>query len=257
MLKRNIGDTNMDKYFNEGQVLNRYTIEKLLGEGRYGIVYLGVSDKGEKCVIKQLKIEELENTRKKLFYEEKILKDLDNYSGFPKFISRFEDEYREGYILEYIEGNTFHQILSKTKYEFTKEDIYEIADKLLDLIEKLHNKNIVHRDIRTPNIIVNKNKELLLIDFGLARFMDNKRYKKQVDYWFFSDFLIHLYYSSYFDENSKEEKPWYEELNLIEEERQFLKKLMGLDGEYENIEVIRKDLEEIKKINAVNKTLIL
>ena len=90
----------MDKYYNKGEVIDKYIIEKSLGEGRYGIAYLGIDDKGKKCVIKQLKVEELENTRKKLFYEEKILRHLDNYSGFPKFISRFEDEYREGYILE-------------------------------------------------------------------------------------------------------------------------------------------------------------
>ncbi|MGH4121019.1 protein kinase domain-containing protein [Clostridium sp.] len=242
----------MDKYFDKGEVLDKYVIEKFLGEGRYGIVYLGVNDKSEKCVIKQLKVEELENTRKKLFYEEKILRNLENYSGFPKFISRFEDEYREGYILEYMEGNTFHQILSKTQYEFTKEDIYEIADKLLDLIKELHNENIVHRDIRASNVIINGNKELVLIDFGLARFMDNKRYTKEVDYWFFSDFLIHLYYSSYVDANLEEEKPWYEELDLTEEERHFLKKLMGLDGEYKNLYEIRKDLEELKKYFTSN-----
>lgn len=242
----------MDKYFNNGEVLDNYIIEKFLGEGRYGIAYLGVNDKGEKCVIKQLKVDELENTRKKLFYEEKILRNLDNYYGFPKFISRFKDEYKEGYILEYMEGNTFHQILSKTHYEFTKSDIYEIADKLLDLIEELHNENIVHRDIRVTNVIINQNKELFLIDFGLARFIDNKRYTKQIDYWFFSDFLIHLYYSSYVDVDSEEEKPWYDELDLIEEERHFLKKLFGLDGEYNNLEEIRKDLEELKKINEIN-----
>ncbi|MBU3217864.1 protein kinase (plasmid) [Clostridium estertheticum] len=243
----------MDKHYNKGEVIGKYIIEKSLGEGRYGIAYLGIDDKGKKCVIKQLKVEELENTRKKLFYEEKILRNLDNYSGFPKFISRFEDEYREGYILEYMEGNTFQQILSKTQYEFTKEDIYEIADQLLDLIENLHNENIVHRDIRASNVIVNQRKELLLIDFGLARFIDNKRYTKKIDYWFFSDFLIHLYYSSYVGEDSEEERPWYEELDLIEEERHFLKKLMGIGDEYKNLEEIRKDLEELKKINEVNK----
>lgn len=243
----------MDNYYNKGEVLDKYIIEKYLGEGRYGIAYLAIDDKGEKYVIKQLKVEELENTRKKLFYEEKILRNLDNYSSFPKFISRFEDEYREGYILEYMEGNTFQQILYKTPYEFTKEEIYKIADQLLDLIESLHNENIVHRDIRASNIVVNERKELLLIDFGLARFIDNKRYKKEVDYWFLGDFLIHLYYSSYVDEDSEEEKPWYEELDLIEDERHFLKNLMGIDDEYKNLEEIRKDLEELKKINVANK----
>lgn len=238
----------MDKYFNKGEILEGYTITKLLGEGRYGIAYLGINQEEQKCVIKQLKEGELEKTKKKLFYEEKILKNLDSPS-FPRFISKFKDEYREGYILEYIEGKTFYKVLAKTKYVFTKEEIYNVASLLLVLIEELYNKNIVHRDIRPPNVIIKENRELALIDFGLARFIDNKRYIKEMDYWYLGDFLIHLYYLSYKGEDSEEEKPWYEELDLIDEEKHFLKKLMGIDDKYESIDDIKRELEELKEIN--------
>ena len=123
-----------------------------------------------------------------------------------------------------------------------------MASKLLDLVEVLHNKNIVHRDVRLPNVIIRENKELALIDFGLARYINNEKYIKQEDYWYIGDFLIHLYYSSY-KPDSKEERPWYEELNLNEEEKVFLKKLMGIDKEYENIEQVRQQLEKVKSTN--------
>ena len=123
-----------------------------------------------------------------------------------------------------------------------------MASKLLDLVEVLHNKNIVHRDVRLPNVIIRENKELALIDFGLARYINNEKYIKQEDYWYIGDFLIHLYYSSY-KSDSKEERPWYEELNLNEEEKVFLKKLMGIDKEYENIEQVRQQLEKVKSTN--------
>lgn len=239
----------MDRYYNINEIVNGYSIIKVIGEGRYGIAYLAINDKGEKFVIKQLKEDMLEKTREKLFYEEKILQGLDS-PKFPKFISNFKDEYREGYILEYIEGIVFEDLLVRDEYEFSRSEIYEIGVQLLELIEVLHNNNVVHRDIRLPNVILKENKELSLIDFGLARIIDNKKYVREMDYWFLGDFLIHLYYSSY-KETELEERPWFEELDLNSEEKIFLKKLMGIEESYRDIEEIRKQLEKIKNMNKL------
>lgn len=237
----------MDRYYEAGEKISGYSVLKIIGEGRYGIAYLGVNNKDEKCVIKQLKKEMLEETRKKLFYEEKILQDL-NYPNFPKFISKFKDEDREGYILEYVEGKVIQDLLAREQYEFSKNEIYRICGQLLDLVDILHNNNIVHRDIRPTNVILKENKDIALIDFGLARIIDNKRYVKDVDYWFIGDFLIHLYYSSY-KETDEEDKPWFEELDLNLEEKIFLKKLMNIEESYKSIEEIRKQLDKIKNVN--------
>ncbi|MCS6131582.1 protein kinase family protein [Clostridium botulinum] len=234
----------MDRYYKTDEIVNGYYIKEIIGEGRYGIAYFAINNKNQKCVIKQLKKDSLEETREKLFYEEKILKSLD-YASFPKFISTFKDEDREGYILEYIEGKVFEDLLTRDGYEFKKNEIYEVCTKLLNLIELLQNSKIVHRDIRLPNVIIRENKELVLIDFGLARIIDNKRYVEAMDYWFLADFLIHLHYSSYV-ENELPERPWYEELDLNLEEKIFLKKLMGLDSEYKNITEIRNQLKKLK-----------
>lgn len=45
---------------------------------------------------------------------------------------------------------------------------------MLDIIAILQKNNIVHRDIRPPNVILTDSNELILIDFGLARYIDNK-----------------------------------------------------------------------------------
>ena len=216
----------MDRYYKIKEIVNGYSILNIIGEGRYGIVYLAINDKNERCVIKQLKKDMLKKTRKKLFYEEQILQSLDN-PKFPKFISKFKDKYREGYILEYIEGRVFEDLLAEDEYKFSKDEIYKVCSQLLEIVEVLHSNNIVHRDIRLPNVILKENKDLALIDFGLARIIDDKRYVKEMDYWFIGDFLIHLYYSSY-EETDSVERPWYEELDLNLEEKNFLKKLMGI-----------------------------
>lgn len=237
----------MDKYLKKNSKVKGYTIIKLIGEGRYGIAYLAVNDEGEKYVIKQLKKKMLKETREKLFYEESILSKLDD-PRFPKFISKFKNKYREGYILEYIEGKVFEDLITRDRHVFSKGEIYEIATKLFDLVEILHNQDIVHRDVRLPNVIIKDNQELALIDFGLARYIDNEKYMKQEDYWYIGDFLIHLYYSSY-KPSSKDEKPWYEELDLNEDESIFLKRLMGIEESYEDIEQVREQLEKVKRTN--------
>lgn len=238
----------MDKYYSPNENIKEYYIVRAIGEGRYGIAYLAENNQKEKYVIKQLKNDMLGKTKEKLFYEKEILKKL-NDNRFPKFIEEFKDDETQGYILEYVEGKDFYEILDIDEYEFSKAEIYHIASKILDIIETLQYNNIVHRDIRISNVIMNKNKEIRLIDFGLARNIDNKKYVKEIDYWFMADFLLHLYYSSYIEENESEEKPWYEELDINDEERNFLKKLMGIEEVYSNIEEIKNHLEIIKNIS--------
>lgn len=233
----------MDKYFRVSEKVNGYSIHKLLGEGRYGIAYLAINDKYEKCVVKQLKNEMLEQSLGKLFYEEQILRSLNN-PKFPKFISRFKDNNREGYLLEYIEGYVFGDLVRNSS-PLSKDRICIIGYQLLDLVELLQKNNIVHRDIRLPNVIVKPNRELALIDFGLSRFIDNDRYVKQMDYWYIGDFLIFLYYTSYKYTHSKE-RPWFEELDLSFDELMLLKKLMGLEPPYQTIYEIKKQLSRIK-----------
>ncbi len=199
-------------------------------------------------MIKQLKKDILDKTRSKLYYESEILQKLNN-NKFPKFVSSYNYNGTEGYVLEYIYGKDFYEILAKDDYKFSKSEIYNIAEELIDIISILQENNIVHRDIRTSNVMLNKDKGLVLIDFGLARYIDNKKYLKEIDYWYLADFLLHLYYSSYYDEVEEEEKPWYEELNLNNHEISFLKKLMGIEGEYKNTEEIREDLNKIKNLN--------
>ena len=233
----------MDKYFKPNDMVNGYRVIKIIGQGRYGIAYLAKNNQGEKCVIKQLKSKMLNVTRDKLFYEEDILKSLDS-PRFPKFISRFNDGVREGYLLEYIDGRVYYDLISKYDYVFSRKEIYNTASQLLDLIEILQSSGIVHRDIRLPNVIIMKNSKLALIDFGLARYIDGY-YKEKMDYWYIGDFLIHLYYSSY-EPVYAEERPWYMELNLTSQERTLLKRLMGLDRRFRSIDEIREQLYSFK-----------
>ena len=242
-----------DIKFNTGQSINGYCIKKQLGEGRYGVAYLAENSAKELVTIKQLKKSMLKASKNKAAFEPLILKELTalNYNYFPKYIGKFKDKLNtKGYILEYIDGETFADILYKQKKVFKKSEIYEIALKLFDIIEILENANIVHKDIRITNVIYTTCKEIKLIDFGLARYIDNKKYKKELDYWYIADFLIHLHYSNYDDDKRllKKKIPWYDELNLSSKERNLLMSLMGINNKkYHNIYAIRNDIKDILK----------
>ncbi|MFT4143632.1 MAG: protein kinase family protein [Mobilitalea sp.] len=235
---------NKDKYYLENDQIAGYAIKEMLGEGQYGIVYLAADKDNNKYVIKQLKKKISKRNSNKLFYEEMTLKRL-HHTYFPKFIANYKDDYSEGYILEYIEGEVFEDIVRQEGYQFKRDEIYGICEQLLDIAEVLHSRNIVHRDIRLPNIIRKENKELSLIDFGLARIMDTEHNTQDIDYWYIGDFLIHLYYTTY-KNTSRFDRPWYKELNLTTEEKEFLLRLMGIEKIYQSIPEIRQQLNLIK-----------
>ena len=246
-----------------GHSIKGYDIKRQLGEGRYGITYLAQNSSNELVTIKQLKKYMLKKTKSKVKYESHILKELStlNCNYFPKYIGKFKYEQNiQGYILEYIDGNTFSEILYKENRVLTKIEIYEIALKLLDIVEILESKNIVHKDIRITNVIYTPNKEIKLIDFGLARYIDNKKYKKELDYWYISDFLVHLHYSNYEVDKKllKKKIPWYDDLNLSCKERDVLMSLMGINNiKYNSIYDIRHDINIILKELEDNEHTIL
>lgn len=235
----------METYYNPGDIINQYSIIKIIGEGRYGIVYLAQDYALNKYVLKQLKSDMIEITRKKLFYEEDILKKL-NDVRFPKFVENLNYEDNQIYVLEYLDGKDFEVLLSDEEYKFNRDEIYDIAEQLIDIVDTLQNKGIIHRDLRTPNLLLDPEHKLKLIDFGLSRYIDENKYVKEIDYWYMGDFLIHLYYTSYYKESGLEERPWFEELNISNEECLFLKKLMGIDNSFRSIDEIKSCFQLIK-----------
>ncbi|MGL5152514.1 MAG: protein kinase domain-containing protein [Clostridium sp.] len=233
-----------DKRYKIGDLCSKYKILKIIGEGRYGIAYLGKDNLNNRVVIKQLKKNMLYEVKEKIKFERDILKILD-YECFPKFITSFEDDGRRGYILEYKEGSTFEEIIYKENYVFTKSEIYDITDKIINLIEILENNNVVHKDIRVSNVILREDKSLALIDFGLARFINNEKYTEDLDFWYLGDFILHLYYTS-FEAKDNKKRPWYQELNLTNREKCFIRRLMAIDEKFKSIEEVKDCFSKIK-----------
>lgn len=229
------------KVYPPGCLLGGYEIIRVIGEGRFGICYL-VNSAKKQYVLKELKPREIKKSRAKVIFEEKILLSI-NHPSIPKIIDTINDNKIYAYILEYKNGQTVENLLFGENHIFSYNEIYKIAAELISIIKYLHEKNIVHRDIRIPNVIINK-EEVYLIDFGLARFINNEKYSPSADFSYLGHLLLHLYYSS-FNKTSRKSRPWYEELELSEKENIFLKKLLGINEGYNNITDIENDFFEI------------
>lgn len=235
-----------DTVYSPTQQIGEYTVLKVIGEGRYGICYL-VSEGKKKYILKQLKKGMLKENRKKAGYEEDILMKL-WHECIPRFIKKIEQKDFCGYVLEYKEGKTFEEIIFDENYVFGWEEIYQVGIQIINILKYLHTKGVVHRDIRVPNTLYDGSK-VYLVDFGLARWINNDRYTVDVDFSYFGDFLLHLYYTS-FEIKDKKKKPWYQELELPQDELVFLKRLMGLEEKFKNINEIEKDFSLVFEKNG-------
>ncbi|MHC1683587.1 MAG: protein kinase family protein [Clostridiaceae bacterium] len=232
---------NRDVRLNQGDLIHEYIVEEILGEGRYGICYL-VSKDNKKYILKQLKKKMLKKSGDKVFFEKKILKKL-NYPNIPKYIETIKEDNIFAFILEFIEGKTIERIIFEDDYVFDKSEIKSIGNQVINIVKYLHENGIVHRDIRVPNTIF-RDGQIYLVDFGLARYINEEKYTIDVDFSYIGDFLLHLYYTS-FDSKEKKERPWYEELTLEDEEMLFLKRLFGIEKTYNSIYEVEEAFKKL------------
>lgn len=231
------------KIYQTGCLIGKYKIMELIGEGRFGRCYL-VSLDGNQYILKEIKPRTIKKSGEKIIFEEEILSSI-NHPSIPKIVDTIKNDNIYAYILEYKRGKTIEDIIFGDNHMFTRAEIYKLGIRLIEIIKYLHERNIVHRDIRVPNVIIN-GEEMYLIDFGLARLIDDKKYIPSVDFSYLGHFLLHLYYSS-FKETNKKSKPWYNELELSNDELKFLKKLVGLDNIYNSIYDVEKDFKGLKR----------
>ncbi|HEY5586649.1 MAG TPA: protein kinase family protein [Ruminiclostridium sp.] len=229
-----------------GKQVGEHTIEGLAGEGRYGACFLAISDTGNRVVIKKFKPSMFKKNADKNAYEAVILSKLSD-KRIPELLGIINQKGFYGFILEFKNGRTVKDMLSKYSYSFTNEEFYSIGIQLISIIKYLHANGVVHRDIRTPNVLIDDG-EVYLVDFGLSRWRDGKLYEFNLDYSFLGDFLLYLLYSSYEKPLGKKKSAWYNELPLTEQQQLFLKRLLGLESTFKSIIEIEKEFKEVFEV---------
>jgi len=153
----------------------QYCVEKLLGKGGFGAVYL-VSERRNKLKVFALKevIDPSKQDRKRLLLERKVLKRL-NHAALPRVYHVFEQERlkRVYLLMEYIEGQDLEVLRNEQpEKRFPVELVLTLLDPIVDAVIYLHQQEppILHRDIKPANIIVPPDGSIAtLVDFGTAK----------------------------------------------------------------------------------------
>lgn len=175
-----------------------YTIERVLGQGSFGITYLAMTQVkvsgslGELETTIQVAIKEFfmrdingreENTvtcgsrggvyydyKKKFSREAENLSKL-NHPHIVKVLEYFEANNTVYYAMEYVDGGNLDTYIAQHK-SLTEAESIEYAKQIGSALSYMHAHKMLHLDLKPGNIMLRKNKEAVLIDFGLSKQYD-------------------------------------------------------------------------------------
>lgn len=156
----------------------------MLGRGHYGTVRLAVSEsKGSTVVaVKTIAKSKINKSLKLIHRELELLKELD-HPNIVKFYENYQDNEHFHIVMEYCSGGELLDKLLRIG-QFDERQVAFQMDKALRAIKYLHERGIVHRDIKPQNFMYSSkthDAEIKLIDFGLSRhFEPNETLQSQV-----------------------------------------------------------------------------
>ncbi len=167
----------------EKPMLGRYQVEKELGKGAMGVVYLGRDPKiGRVVAIKTLALsqefsgDELTDARERFFREAETAGRLQHQNIVTIFDAG--EEHDLAYIaMEFLKGRDLVEYC-KTGHLLPIPKVLNIVAKVAEALDYAHKQNVVHRDIKPANIMYEPDSDSVKVtDFGIARITDSSKTK--------------------------------------------------------------------------------
>jgi len=147
----------------------RYRILEKAGEGGMGVVYRAEDTVLKRIVALKVLNKSLIKDKRSLerFYSEARSTASLSHSNIVTVydVGQIDDDYFIS--MEFVEGENFMEIIRKKKV-FSVPQVLFITIKLLKALDYSHKKGIIHRDIKPHNIMITRQKEIKIMDFGLA-----------------------------------------------------------------------------------------
>ena len=163
-----MNDEDEDKFLKENpMVFKKFQVKRKLGEGAFGEVYLGQAIENKEYVA--LKVEPRKIAKPILQNEAFTLFNLAG-PGIPA-VKSFGKVKNYNILVEPLLGKSLFDIFAENHKEMPMEDICLIAKQVIDRIQWVHSKYVVHRDIKPDNFLIGKKDPnvIYLIDFGLSQ----------------------------------------------------------------------------------------
>jgi serine/threonine-protein kinase len=155
----------------------RYRIEKVLGEGGMGTVYLAQDLLMDRTrAIKELYPDPLADESKLLAARIQFRREAEALSqlrhrNLPHVSDYFSIDENDYLVMDYVAGESLADILARKKRP-TERLVYGWLKQILNAMDYCHRNHILHRDIKPANIILTPEGQLMLVDFGLVKMHD-------------------------------------------------------------------------------------
>ena len=168
----------------------KYRIERVLGQGGFGITYVcyntefeetvaikeffmkGVTERDETTSMVSVSnadnVEQFQEQREKFKKEARRLRKLKN-EHILKVHDLFEENGTAYYVMDFIDGESLAEKMKKTGQPFTEAEVRSILSQILEALKEVHQNEIWHLDIKPGNVMLDKNGSAYLIDFGASK----------------------------------------------------------------------------------------
>jgi casein kinase 1 len=164
---------NMDTLPNDNNIMinDRYIIKDKIGSGSFGTIYTATDVFYKNKVA--LKMESINISTPQLLFERKIYKILTNTKGIPKIYNYFPN-YKLPWgiynilVMQCLDAS-LENLFARCQRKFSLKTTLQIGIQMINRIAHLHNKSLIHRDIKPDNFLIDSSNTVYLADFGLSK----------------------------------------------------------------------------------------
>ncbi|KAL0233455.1 hypothetical protein PCE1_001970 [Barthelona sp. PCE] len=151
--------------------ISRFTRLTKLGEGAYGVVFKARDNETGKIVaLKKIRLDmPEEGTPSTTIREISLLRELSTHPNVVPLLDVVHTDDRLYLVFEYVEQDLRKHIDSFGKTKLELNLIKSYVRQMLEGLKYCHSRRVIHRDLKPQNILVNREGQLCLADFGLAR----------------------------------------------------------------------------------------
>lgn len=165
----------IDSYLSSGGFGNTYVATNIEFEERVAVKEFfmkGVTERDDTTGVVSVsnadKVQQFEEQREKFKKEAQRIRKLDN-QHIVKVHDLFEENGTAYYVMDFVEGEDLSKRLKRTGKPMAERKVREILLQLLDALKTVHDAGMWHLDIKPANIILDKNGNVKLIDFGASK----------------------------------------------------------------------------------------
>ena len=149
-------------------VLGQYKLLEKLGSGSYGVVYKASFN--DKFYAIKLELKKSEPNENLLEIEAKVMRYL--YGPCLPFIKSYGSNNTHNILVMELMGKSLEDIFQNVGKKMSVRCVCNIGYQMIEIMEFIHNKHIIHRDIKPDNFVIglnDKSKYIYIIDFGLCK----------------------------------------------------------------------------------------